>query len=80
MPAEGLAEATVHPCGPPLGPHLGCVPLIVLREPAKCLLMFPFAFGCRSGSVFSFPGWCHRHPPFLLAHLFAAVELCSRTS
>lgn len=49
--------------GAPSACRSGCVPLIVLREQAECLLMFPFAFGCRSGSVFSFPGWCHRHPP-----------------
>lgn len=58
----------------------GCVPLIVLGEPAEWLLMFPFAFGCRLGSVFSFPGWSHSprsphpSPPFLLALLFAVVE------
>lgn len=43
----------------------GYVPLIVLGEPAEWLLMFPFAFGCRLGSVFSFPGWsyCPPSPP-----------------
>lgn len=49
--------------GAPSAHRSGCAPLIVRREPAECLLMFPFAFGCRSGSVFSFPGCCHRHPP-----------------
>lgn len=41
----------------------GYVPRIVLGEPAEWLLMFPFAFGCRLGSVFSFPGWSHSPPP-----------------
>lgn len=43
-------------------PAVWLSPLAVLREPAECFLMFPFAFGCRLESVFSFSGWCHLPP------------------
>lgn len=61
----------------PLSLKFWLSPPAVLRGPAECLLMFPFAFGCRLESVFSFSGWCHLPPhpnPFLLALLFAVVE------
>lgn len=37
-------------------------PLPVLREPAEYLLMFPFAFGHGSRSVFSFSPWALAPP------------------
>lgn len=58
---EGVAT---WPAVPPQPAVLeGYVPRIVLGEAAEWLLMFPFAFGCRLGSVFSFPGWSHSPPP-----------------